>query len=671
MRARALLLSSSVLVVPAASPAQVAERLDVITVESAARDTRGLLETPAAVTVRDREAIEQKQATTFEELIGDAPGVTIGGGPRGIAQEPNIRGFTDEQVALRFDGGRFNFNQAHRGRFFLDPEIVETVEIVRGGGSTLYGSGALGGVVSVRTREARDLLAPGETVGARVSSGFVSNGEIGQGSLTAYGAAGAFDALAFAGFRRQGADLTDGAGDDILDSATDADNALLKLGVNAGESHRFTLSGAYWRDDGTTAPNANAVSTPGTRVDRTAQVGTVRLGWDYAPAGSDLIDLSALVYGDVTRIEEDRDSDGRADETDYDTLGFELVNRSRLDAGLPVRLVYGVEAYRDRQTGARDGAARPEFPDASVDFVAGFAEATFALTDTIDLTPGARFDYFILDPDTGSGRNEGAFSPRLGLSWRPVDGLQLFGSAGQAFRAPSLTELYTDGLHFRVPNAFGPGTEVRNLFIPNPDLKPEKALQIEVGAKVDRRNVAREGDRLTLGVNGYYADVRDYVDQVVTFIDPAIPPVGPVFFGSTRSRNVDAELWGFEAEARYDAGLWYAGLGGMIPRGQVRDGGDLGTIPADRLNLTVGLRPLDRLELGGRATLAAAQDDVPEGSEPTAGYAVFDLFARWDLAPGVVARAGVDNLLDADHRIHPNGLPEPGRTFKLGAAFTF
>lgn len=673
----------AVLSMAAAAAAQEAAPIDLepVVVETAARDARPLLETPVAATVVDRETIERRQAVTFQELIGDMPGVSIGGGPRGIAQEPNIRGFTDEQIVLRIDGGRMNFNQGHRGRFFIDPDILDSIEIVRGGGSTLYGSGALGGVISLVTRDPRDMLAPGQTVGARVRAGYASNGQALSTSVTAYGAAENVDALGFLGFRPQFEDFEDGDGDPILDSAIDVFNGLAKVGVNAGESHRFTLSGSWYEDSGETAPNANAASTADTRVDRDGRVATLRGGWEYAPAGSSLIDLSTVVYFNDYQIEEDRDADGRRDETTYRTLGIEIVNRSKADIGLPVTFVYGVEAYRDEQTGKRDGAARPEFPDASVDFYGIFAEATVRLTDTLELSPGLRFDSFSLDPD-GSfpDRTESAVSPRIGLSWRPLPTLQLYGNVGQAFRAPSLTELYTDGLHFRVPNGFGPGTEVRNNFVPNPSLDPEKALQFEIGARVDRRDVFRPKDRLTLGLNAYYADVRDYIDQVVTYVDPTIPPTfvpgtGMVFFGTTSTRNVDATLWGVEAEARYDAGAWFAGLSGMLPDGEGENGDALGSVPADRLTVTLGARPSRGWEVGGRVTLARGKDDVPAGTEPEPGYAVFDLFTSY--APvdgplaGAVFRAGIDNLLDRDYRIYPNGLDEPGRTFKVSGSLTF
>lgn len=139
--------------------------LDEITVTAAARDSRPLLDTPAAATVIEGDALAVRQATNYQELIGDAPGLTIFGGPRPIAQEPNIRGFSDDQIVLRFDGGRMNFNDAHRGRFFIDPDIIQRVEIIRGGGSTLYGSGALGGVIAPRPRTSMT-FSPTATAGA-------------------------------------------------------------------------------------------------------------------------------------------------------------------------------------------------------------------------------------------------------------------------------------------------------------------------------------------------------------------------------------------------------------------------------------------------------------------------------------------------------------------------
>ncbi len=131
--------------------------LPEVTVFGAARDGRDLLDTSSAVTVIDGAEMDRLQPSAHGGLMGDTPGVVIQGG-RGVAQEPNIRGFQDEQVVVRVDGARQNFDLQHRGRFFVDPIMLKQVEVLRGGASTMFGSGALGGVISLDTKDASDIL---------------------------------------------------------------------------------------------------------------------------------------------------------------------------------------------------------------------------------------------------------------------------------------------------------------------------------------------------------------------------------------------------------------------------------------------------------------------------------------------------------------------------------
>lgn len=238
-RRKQLLCSLSAAAIAAAS-GQVASQTvseeaetDEIIVTAPARGERTLQETPAAVGVVERDEIDRREPQTFEDLLGDEPGVSIPGGPRGIAQEPNIRGFQDEQVVIRIDGVRQNFNLAHRGRFFVDPDVVQRIEVLCGGASALYGSGALGGVVSLETRDASDLLEPGRSIGGRLKAAYASNGGEIFGSGTAFGQLGDFDALGFVGWREMTEDLEDGDGDEIRASELDVRNGVVKFWLRA------------------------------------------------------------------------------------------------------------------------------------------------------------------------------------------------------------------------------------------------------------------------------------------------------------------------------------------------------------------------------------------------------------------------------------------------------
>lgn len=641
--------------------------LDPIILGSAFRDDRALLDTPVAASVVEGEALERKQASDFEELIGDIPGVTIDGGPRGISQEPNIRGFRDEQIVLRFDGGRLNFGQAHRGRFFIDPALVQRVEVVRGGGSTLFGSGALGGVISVETVDAADLLQPGQTTGARLSFGYASNGTQPNAAGTVYSDNGTVDLLFSLAARSVTSDLEAGDGSAIPFSEIDAANGLFKLGFEPTNHSRLEFSYALYQDDGQVPANSSSdPSGSNPVVDRDAKVQDVRLRYELAPTGSDWVDLSVLFYGTRLDIEESviPPDAPRFDETRYDTYGLEIVNRSFFDMGAPINLVYGIEAFRDTQEGLRDGAPRLAFPNAEAETIGIFAEATIGLTNQLDLIAGARFDSYERDPDDKSldPVSEEFFSPRIGLSYRPNENWQVFGTIAQAYRAPTLSELYNSGLHF-AGNPFGFPPD--NFFVPNPDLRPEESLQFEIGTRFEGFDLFRSGDRLSFSANAYRATVDDYIEQRVN-----------IAAGTTTSANVaSATLWGFEAELDYDVESWFLGAGLSIARGENDAGGWLGSIPQDRLTLEGGLRPWRDWELGARVTLAADQDKVPDRGTPSDGYELVDLYATWTPRDGPLSngtiRFGVDNAFDEDYTIYPNGLSQPGRSVKLSASFTF
>ena len=303
MRRRALFLTTALATLGGAAGAQdLGFTLDAITLGTAFRDDRAVLDTPVAASVRGAEDLANRQAGDFEDLIGDIPGLTIDGGPRGISQEPNIRGFRDEQIVLRFDGGRLNFNQAHRGRFFVDPSLVQQVEVVRGGGSTLFGSGALGGVISVETVDAADLLQPGQTMGGRVTLGYSSNGAEPMGSSTVFADYGTVDLLFSLAARSVTADLESGDGTAIPFSQIDASNGLFKIGLEPNADSRFELSYSLYLDDTLVPAQSNA--NPGTGnpvVDREAEVQDLRLSWDFAPSDVDWIDASVLFY--ATRLD--------------------------------------------------------------------------------------------------------------------------------------------------------------------------------------------------------------------------------------------------------------------------------------------------------------------------------------------------------------------------------
>ena len=123
--------------------------------------------------------------------------------------------------------------------------------------------------------------------------------------------------------------------------------------------------------------------------------------------------------------------------------------------------------------GDRNNVSRPTFPDARGRVFGAFVQPEIRFWDVVSVTPGLRFDHYYRAPDSaaiGPSLSEGRVSPRIGVQWEPAKWVSVYALYAEAFRAPSLSELYVSGVHF-------PG----NLFIPNPNLKPETARTANAG----------------------------------------------------------------------------------------------------------------------------------------------------------------------------------------------
>ncbi len=117
------------------------------------------------------EQIQGLQPNRLADILYNVPGVSLqerGDDPSTVI---NIRGLQDfGRVAVVVDGARQNYQRTGHnanGSFFLDPELIGGIDIVRGPTANIYGSGAIGGVVSFRTKDIERRRAPGRALGRR------------------------------------------------------------------------------------------------------------------------------------------------------------------------------------------------------------------------------------------------------------------------------------------------------------------------------------------------------------------------------------------------------------------------------------------------------------------------------------------------------------------------
>ena len=135
-------------------PQKPVPRLSPVVV-TATRTETPVAETAASITVITAEEIEQQQAETVTEVLRAVPGLDFAqNGSRGTTTSVFTRGAESDQTLVLIDGvevnsvtlGAFDFSN-------LTTENIERIEVLRGGGGTLYGSQAIGGVINIITKK--------------------------------------------------------------------------------------------------------------------------------------------------------------------------------------------------------------------------------------------------------------------------------------------------------------------------------------------------------------------------------------------------------------------------------------------------------------------------------------------------------------------------------------
>ncbi|MGE5147264.1 MAG: TonB-dependent hemoglobin/transferrin/lactoferrin family receptor [Candidatus Eiseniibacteriota bacterium] len=658
--------------------AEAVTPLDTVT-STATKTEKSTIDVLGSVSTVDQEQIEHRIPSSVDDILQGLPNVEVDGGPRKSAEQINIRGFDSERIVIRTDGARQNFQAGHRGRMFLDPDMVKQVDVVRGPNSMIYGSGALGGVVSFTTKDAFDFLEGDETYGARTRFGYqdVNKEWMKGGSL--FGRVGdQFGGLLSYTSRISGnvraGDPSPADADqreEVPFSKDDIHDGLANFIYRPAKNHQLGFTAEVFNDRNNVPTEADG-DTTSLIADRNTRQTRFVLGYNFASEDTPLVDATARVYRNETSINEKvvslGTSLGRDDDTTLLTNGLDVYNTSRFMTYHYIghALTYGVEFYRDSQSGTRNGAARAQFPDATSDVVGFYVQDEMTIFKDFTLMPGVRYDRFSLDPDNASGRADGSVSPKIAAGYRPFDWVQVYGLYSEAFRAPSLTELYATGVHFPL---FGP---FNNVFLPNPDLKPEKAKNLEGGFSLKFDDVLLERDHIRAKTSFFRTNVDNFIDLKVINEFPA----GPF---TTQAVNIrDARLTGFEGVLYYETSWVFGGVSYSQVRGMdLTEGDSLGSIPADKYVLDLGTRVPDfDLVLGYRAQFVQDQYRVPaDGSrQQTDGYTLHDVYVSWvptqKLLKGLRLDFGVDNLADTRYRRHLANLPDPGRNVKFALSYT-
>lgn len=654
-----------------------------------AEDTEALRETDfttaGSTRTVTREEIKQIGASRPDDILQTVPGVFTQGRPRMPGVQVNVRGMQDfGRTTVTIDGARQTFQYTTAGPLgtvFVDPALLRGVSIQKGTVATEGGAGALGGVVNFRTMELDDILTGGKDWGAEATATYGTNGYDWSKTLAA-GArndrASLFGALSL----RDSGRYKDGDGNYTDQTGQELASGLAKVGIQLTDDQTLDLGYVGYK-------NAFALDS----ADYDVRASTFTSKYHYDPA-SDLVDLRATAYYNRTNLDQywarGNLMPGEDVAFNNDSFGLTVSNVSRFGlGGIDITAKYGFEGFRDEvrtEAIGTDQQSEGWTPSGDRSIISGFAEVT-ATRGMFDLTAAARIDQFSL---SGSGNNptaggpgmpdvpigpflvdktETAVSPKVTLAARPASWLQIYGSYGLGFRPPAITETLMANRH---PGFIG--NFVR--FYPNPFLEPERSRGWEIGANLAFDNVLTEGDRFRVKGAYYANDIDDYIVAV-----QADRP-GPLTFYFD---NVDgtSKVEGFEIDAMYDAGAWFAGLGyHHIKTNLPVPAQGLGIFagpPKEVWTLTAGVRLLEeRLVIGGRmrdvskSFFGPRRDSVapPTDIEP---YRLYDVFASWKVNDNLDLNFTAENLTNEVYtpRMTTDSMNGPGRTLKFSVAARF
>lgn len=648
----------------------------------------------------DQEQLDRRMAATPSEMLFGVPGVTIQADSQRAASSANIRGLQDfGRVAVIVDGARQDFQRSGHGTqstFYLDPELVKSVDVIRGPVANTYGSGAIGGVVFFETKDAVDFLRPDETWAGSLTQGYESNGHGWTTSATgAYRFNDSVDALGNIVYRDYGA-YKDGDGNRVDGSGFEVLGGLLKTTILPSDNSELKLGWVGASDQW----NQFSGGSPGYDINLEQNTFTAR--YNITDDDRSWLDLHINGSFNGTRLEQTSlvPVGGRFDpatglpvvlpigtKANYDvgTSGFDIWNTSRFDTGqVAHELTYGGDWVSDDvdTTGAAGGDNF--YTPSGKRRVSGAYIQDKLSWEWLEVIAGLRYDSYSLKGDDTNTSGD-RLSPRISLGVSPfqgpaLEGLQFYGTYAEGYRSPSLSETLISGLH---------PAGVVFPFLPNPALRPETGKTWEFGVNYKADGVIAEDDALRLKAAYFNNDVDDYIDGATLSAGqpgcPFLPGLPPVFVpggfyvpACFQYQNfANAKIRGFEFESVYDAGWGFAGLSASLIEGYtVSFAGvraDLATIPSSQVTAQLGFRFFDdRLTVGGEVQY----NGKPKGNPIAEDFTLVNTFASYQASDNLKLDFRIDNLFDVNY-VNPlnatatSTVFEPGMTVKLAATMRF
>ena len=617
--------------------------------------------------------ISTRNAGLVKDVMRDIPGVYVGG-TNGMNQKIYMRGVSDRGLNITIDGAKQNGNTFHHNAdLLIDPDLIKAIDVEVGSRSVVNGSGALGGSVTFKTVDARDLLESGEKIGAKIKTGYASNNsEFSQGLMLFTAPVEGLDFIA--SINHKGYDYgKSGNGNKIGGDGNDL-SYLLKLGYSFLDAHRISISREHNEFKGIYPFRAEFGSWHnGANVDdyRKYERDTTTLKYEYKP--SDLLNLEVTAYNT-----EHKKDDPILKILGVKTNGINAKAKSIVESGaLTQTFRYGAEFYQSKNFNKPDN----HYPE-KVNNYSIYAEDALNFS-SLTITPGIRYTHHELKSYDGRAGNVKSytykfseFTPALALDYEIIKGLHAFASYARVFRGPDVMEsMYASRA---------------KKFEANKDLKATTGNSYETGLKY--HGDINEVSSYSLSAKYFMTKYKNLIvdNNAANGALKRINAGGADISGVELLARLNLDALSLAASythqnVKYKDRVANPARGGYYTSNIIgyRDQGDKYTF-----NTEYAFSSIDTL-IGYNLIYFASKNTVSAGNDKSAkipSYAVSDIYATY--APssgkfkGLEINAGIYNLFNkayasqsqrmADYTGNQNTIDwEPGRNFKVNVSYKF
>ncbi|HSW54379.1 MAG TPA: TonB-dependent receptor [Ignavibacteriaceae bacterium] len=687
--------------------------LDEVVV-STNRTENYLRNSPFAESLVGKEEIQTRPSFSLPDILQNEPGVSLL--RDGIwGTEVSIRGLNRENVITLIDGNRIATSTDVAARLsMVDINNVERVEVIKGASSSIYGSGATGGIVNIITKSPQ--LYDRFSLNGNVISEYntVNNLSVFGGSV--YSGSSLWSTKLSGSYRKANNIQTPNG--ELNNSQFEDYSFSGALNIFPIENHKLKIDYQLFRADNVGIPGSSVFPEQALVTYPFERRELISAGYEIQNISKAFYKLSAkysyqLINRDVENIpyivQNIPASGGNparrvsvlkitpsADHKNNNATlqgNFWLFDSHNLAAGIDYwDRSYNGERERYQLIEVLDSAGNvvsttnritgeKPLPNSSYKSLGIFAQDEFKLfEDKLSTTLGLRYDFINITGEKtlnpvyvinngvinttppnqqviwdSTDENNSSYSANLGFIYSLFSNFDLTLGLGSSFRSPSLEERF---------QYIDQGSVVR---VGNPDLEPEKGQSIDLG-------IRHYSDNLKILSSFFYSHFNDLVVEVP---------------GTYEGRNAliktnigEARIYGFDFSADYN--FWrdyiFYTTASYVKGDDITADGNLPEIPP--LNGRVGFKFgfLNYFQTDISSTLFAEQNNVAEDELTTPGYAVFNLLLN--TVPIIFSNfsfriySGVENIFDKGYRNHLSTTRgsitiEPGRNIFLKLAVDF